>query len=269
MTDFDNESADLAESLVMLTDTITEGFDAESYGRAAARLCARLLRADAVGLLLAFPWPPVRAFAGYPEDTLALLRPPGGPGHRCYESGRPVGVADVTARQRWSPAVAVAAEAGVRSVHALPIRLREEVIGSLSVFGASPGDLPVMAARVAQALADAIAIGMTHRRDVTHSVAVSSQLQTALETRVTIEQAKGMLAYRSGCSPDEAFQALRREARSTNRKLHDVARELIDTVPRSEGPPPERRSWLSRVTGTLGRLENLADLRAATPPREL
>ena len=87
---------------------------------------------------------------------------------------------------------------------------------------------------LAQALADVATVALLQRRETTQARRQAAQLQIALDSRVLIEQAKGVLAERLNVSPDEAFQALRRESRNTNRKLHDLAHDVVsgdaDTV---------------------------------------
>jgi hypothetical protein len=113
-------------------------------------------------------------------------------------------------------------------VQALPMRLREQVIGALNLFRAAPGDFDPVNVRVGQALADVATIGLLHERTKRRRDTLNEQLQAALNSRVVIEQAKGKLAERLGLDMDQAFNVLRDHARSRNIRLSDLARAFID-----------------------------------------
>ncbi|HEV2639500.1 MAG TPA: GAF and ANTAR domain-containing protein [Actinocrinis sp.] len=128
--------------------------------------------------------------------------------------------------ERW-PKFAEAAElAGYVSVHALPLRLRESVIGALNLFCARPGQLSGDDIRTGQALADAATIGILTQRTIYQAELLTTQLQTALTSRVSIEQAKGVLAERQQITVDEAFSQMRNHARNHNLHLSDLARDV-------------------------------------------
>jgi hypothetical protein len=115
---------------------------------------------------------------------------------------------DLGAGQRW-PRFAAAGQAGFAAVQALPMRLREQVIGALNLFRATPGAFDPASVRVGQALADVATIGLLHERSMLRSDTLNEQLQTALNSRVIIEQAKGKLAERLGIDMSQAFTLLR------------------------------------------------------------
>jgi AmiR/NasT family two-component response regulator len=118
--------------------------------------------------------------------------------------------------------------AGFRSVHAFPLRLRNEVIGALNVFGDQPGiTLDATDVSIVQALADVAAIGLLQERAIRRGEILTEQLQGALNSRIIIEQAKGATAQARGVSVDEAFTLIRNYARRTNRRLSDVARTIV------------------------------------------
>jgi hypothetical protein len=152
-----------------------------------------------------------------------------GPCLDCFRSGRPVAAADLAATAaRWPRFTPAARQAGFAAVQALPMRLREQVIGALNLFRAGPGALAPADIRVGQALADVATISLLHERSMRHSDTLNEQLQAALNSRVIIEQAKGKLAERLGLEMDEAFNILRSYARARNRGLSELARAFIE-----------------------------------------
>ena len=108
------------------------------------------------------------------------------------------------------------------------MRLRTEVIGALNLFDTNPGALDEGKLRIGQALADVATIGLLQQRAIRRRDALTEQLQTALNSRVLIEQAKGVLAERLHLDMAEAFALLRSGARSHNRRLSDLAQAIVD-----------------------------------------
>jgi hypothetical protein len=146
----------------------------------------------------------------------------------CFHTGQPVSVADLSSAGRWPRFTAAAAEVGFAAVHALPMRLRTEVIGALNFFDTNPGALGAGKLRIGQALADVATIGLLQQRAIHRRDMLTEQLQTALNSRVLIEQAKGVLAERLHVDVADAFTLLRNGARSHNRRLSDLAQAIID-----------------------------------------
>jgi GAF domain-containing protein len=129
---------------------------------------------------------------------------------------------------RWPNFAPVALEAGFRSVHALPLRLRGQVIGAVNLFRADEGALDDLDVLAAQALADMATIAILQHRAAVESQVLNEQLNFALNSRVLIEQAKGVLTERAGIDMQEAFSRLRNYARNHNLRLVDVAQQVID-----------------------------------------
>ena len=130
---------------------------------------------------------------------------------------------------RWPTFVSTVARAGAfRSVHALPLRLRGHAIGALNLFHHLPGPLPPADLALAQALADVATIGILQERSIRHGEVIAEQLQTALNSRVIIEQAKGVVSQRLETTMDAAFDRLRRYARHHNLRLAAVARAVVN-----------------------------------------
>jgi GAF domain-containing protein len=222
----------LSETFVELTDTMVADFDVIDFLHLLTDRSARLLDVSAVGLLLADPRGELRVIAASSEAArlLELLQLEGdqGPCLDCFRSGVPVTSADLGADERW-PHFGVAARlAGFTAVQALPMRLRDQVIGALNLFRETPGGFDTEDVSVGQALADVATIGLLHERSIRRSDALNEQLQSALNSRVVIERATGKLAERLGLDMSEAFIVLRDHARSHNRRLSEVARAFVD-----------------------------------------
>jgi GAF domain-containing protein len=231
----------LSETFVELTDTMVAGFDVIDFLHVLTSRSAELLDVSAAGLLLADPRGELRVVAASSEAARLLelfqLQSDQGPCLDCFRSGRPVTVTELSADQRWPRFAAAAGQAGFTAVQALPMRLREQVIGALNLFRATPGAFDPAIVRVGQALADVATIGLLHERSMRRSDTLNEQLQTALNSRVVIEQAKGKLAERLGIDTSQAFTLLRDLARSRNQRLSDLARAFVDGTQAIPGPP--------------------------------
>jgi hypothetical protein len=116
---------------------------------------------------------------------------------------------------------------GFTSVYALPMRRRNEIIGALTLFDVQPGGLDADTVQLGQALSEAATIGLLHLQAIRQREALIDQLQTALNSRIVIEQAKGVIAERRDIDIDESFAVLRGIARTSNRRLPDVARAVV------------------------------------------
>ena len=222
----------LSETFVELTDTMVADFDVIDFLHVLTNRSAQLLDVAAAGLLLADPRGELRVLAASSEAARLLelfqLQADQGPCLDCCRTGQPVTAADLTAAQRWPRFAAAARDAGFTAVQALPLRLRDQVIGALNLFRATPGPFDPADVRIGQALADVATISLLHERSMRHSEILSEQLQTALDSRVIIEQAKGKLAERLGVDMDQAFKLLRDFARARNRRLSDLAQALVN-----------------------------------------
>jgi GAF domain-containing protein len=223
----------LARTLVELADTLVDHFDVVELLTLLTDRCVEVLDVAAAGLMLAAPEGDLRVVASSSEEMrlveLFELQSQEGPCPDCYRTGEPV-LNQNLARDygRWPRFGPVALEAGFRSVHAIPMRLRGVTIGALNLFRDHEGVLEEADVVAAQALADVATIGILQHRAAVQAHIVSEQLQHALNSRVMIEQAKGILAERAGLDMDGAFSWLRNHARSHNLLLVDVAQSIID-----------------------------------------
>jgi GAF domain-containing protein len=222
----------LARLLVSLADTLVDDFDVVDLMDRLVHSCLGLVNASAAGLLLLDQRGGLQLVASSSEETRLLelfqLQTEQGPCLDCVATGAVVTVDDLSsASSRWPRFTQAAALVGYRSVHALPLRLRSEVIGSLNLFRSTAPQLTLHEQEMAQALADVATIGILQQRSVHRGALLAEQLQTALHSRITIEQAKGILAEHARLSMDDAYQTLRSFARDHNLKLTEVADGIV------------------------------------------
>jgi GAF domain-containing protein len=217
---------------VLLADTLVEDYDVVDLLDRLVVTAVALLDVTAAGLLLDDQRGNLAVVASSSEETRLLevfqLQSQQGPCLDCVSTASPVSSGDLaTDLARWPVFVPAAQEAGFGAVLAVPMRLRAQTIGALNLFQAEPVLPAPENARLAQALADVATIGILQQRSAHRSSMVAEQLQNALNSRVGIEQAKGVLAERRGVSMEAAFAVLRRHARDRNLKLSEVAQQVV------------------------------------------
>jgi transcriptional regulator with GAF, ATPase, and Fis domain len=220
----------LARAFVELAGSLVGEFDVVDLLHRLVEIVTDLFGADAAGLLLSDPHGELQLVASSTEATLLFelfqLQSDEGPGLECFRTGTPVSVPDIAAAaDRWPRFAPVAIERGYGSIHALPMRLRAQVIGALNLFSVNVGTLPEPDLKAAQALADFATIVILQERATDHRYIVLQQTQAVLHGRVVVEQAKGMLAA-SGVGMDQAFELMRRFAQARETRLLDVALDL-------------------------------------------
>jgi transcriptional regulator with GAF, ATPase, and Fis domain len=223
----------LAEAFVEMADTLVDDFDLIDFLHVLTDRCVRLLNVSAAGLLLTDQRGALQLVAASTEQTRLLelfqLQTDQGPCVECFRTGEPVEVVDLAAAtNRWPRFVEAAHRIGFAAVHALPMRLRTDVIGALNLFSTQARPLDPDIVRLGQALADVATIGLLQARAIRQSDVLAEQLQTALNSRVLIEQAKGVIAERRHIDMDRSFTLLRGSARARNRRLSDLARAVVD-----------------------------------------
>jgi GAF domain-containing protein len=224
----------VGRAFVALADSMADGYDVIELLTRLADHSVALLAADAAGIVLADPNGVLCSVASSSEDArtaeLMQLQAAEGPCLDCYRTAQPVEVLDLReASIRWPAFVAAVADGPLfRSVHAVPLRFRGEAIGALNLFGNRCGSMPPDDLQLAQALADVATIAILRERTIRRSEDLNVQLQAALNSRVVIEQAKGVLAQHTGMNMDRVFSFMRAYARSNNESLTDVARALTE-----------------------------------------
>jgi GAF domain-containing protein len=221
----------LNTAFVTLADTLEQFDDVELLDRL-ARICVEVLGADSAGVLITDQRGHLRVLASSSEvmHTLELyeIQNEEGPCLDCFRTGRAVTLTQLTdALRRWPRFTHRALAEGFYAVQALPMRLRDQTIGALNLFYAGPIPMSASDIDIAQALADVATIGILQHRAVTRRETLAEQLQTALNSRLAIEQAKGRLAERGGLEIEAAFVVLRDYCRANNLRLSDTAAKVV------------------------------------------
>jgi hypothetical protein len=223
----------IARTFVELADTLVEGYDPLEFLHHLAERCVAVLGIAEAGLVLVDARGQLQALASSSERMhlieLIEVQRQDGPCLDCWRSGEAVAedrLADAT--RRWPHFAPAALEAGFASAYAVPMRLRDERLGALNLFANETSGLADTDQALAQAMADVATIGILHERFIARREEVSEQLQVAFNTRVVLEQAKGVVAEAARIDMDKAFALLRGYARHHNLLLSEVARRVID-----------------------------------------
>jgi GAF domain-containing protein len=222
----------LAKALVELADTLVADFDVVDLLTILTDRCVDVLDVAAAGVMVVAPAGDLRLMASSSETMRALelfeLQADEGPCLDCFLTARPVVQPDLAAAANgWPRFSGAALAAGFRSVHALPMRLRGTVLGALNLFHVHTGEMRPADLAAGQALADVATIAILQHRATLEIQLLNEQLTQALNTRIVIEQAKGMIAEHANLDMEQAFAILRYHARSNNLRLSDVARDVI------------------------------------------
>jgi len=225
----------LATLFVEVADTLVDEFDLVEFLQMLTRRVADLFDTGEVGLMLADHRGRLTFMAASDESARLLelfqLQYGDGPCLDAFRTARPVTNVNLAgATSKWPRFAPRAAQAGFESVHAFPLRLRKEVIGAMGVFG-SATELDEADTQIVQSLADVAVIGLLQERAIRRGEVLTGQLQGALNSRIVIEQAKGVVAQARGVSPDDAFTLIRDFARRNNRRLSEVTDAIVTGLP--------------------------------------
>jgi GAF domain-containing protein len=225
----------VTKTYIELADTLVLGFDVIDFLHTLAERCVELLDVDAAGILLADQRGTLSLVAASTEHARLLelfeLQNEEGPCLDCFRTGHGVSSPDLAVESRWPRFTVAARERGFGAVHAIPMRLRNSTVGALNLFRHAPLAIPVDVVAVAQSFADVATISILQVRALQQSELLVEQLQTALNSRIVIEQAKGVLSARRGVGIAEAFALMRNFARQHNRPLSGVAEAIIAQSP--------------------------------------
>lgn len=224
--------ADMAESLARGNDIPTLVTDVLDHVRA-------VLGVAATGILLLDGDGELRSARSSPAEAVLLDSVQAdhdeGPGRDCVRAGRAVAVADLRGTgDRWPRFARLCHQVGIGAVDALPVGHGKAVFGALLLYRTAPGPLGDDADRIGRAFAEATGAGLRLRRSIEHNATVMGQLEHALDSRVVIEQAKGMVAAQHHLSIDRAFATLRAHARRNNIRLTDLCHAVTAGI---IGPP--------------------------------
>jgi transcriptional regulator with GAF, ATPase, and Fis domain len=222
----------IIETLVQLADTLIDDYDVIEFLGMLSERCVSLVDADEAGIMVTDGRGHLQVVATSSERTRLLelleLQNRDGPCLEAFSSASTVFSPDLAHEDgRWPLFSREALAVGFQSVHSVPMRLRTEVVGAMTLLRSSPGVLQRADVDLVSALTQVATIGLLQERAVTASRVTSQQLQLALTSRVRIEQAKGVLAARHGLDIDTAFERLRSYARSHRRQLTDVAEAIV------------------------------------------
>ncbi len=226
----DSREGRLVTTFVTLADTIVASYDVVELLQRLVEACAETLDVADAGILLAEP-----------DGTLSVVASTGERGHLadvlkadgpCVEAFVTATVIDVenieTAAGSWPRFAGGSHALGFRSVVAIPMTLRGMVIGTLNLFRSEPGAFGELDRAAARGLAEVATIGILHERTLRESTIAREQLQHALDSRVVIEQAKGVISQLNDLDMDAAFALLRRFSRSNNLSVRDVATRVVN-----------------------------------------
>jgi transcriptional regulator with GAF, ATPase, and Fis domain len=232
----------LTDVFVEMADTLVADFDLIDFLHMLTQRCVQLLDVSASGLLLTDQRGALRVTAASTEQTRLLelfqLQVDEGPCLDCFRAGEPVAVPDLSdAADRWPQFAPAAVDTGFAAVAALPMRLRDEVIGALNLFDTRRATVTADKQRLGQALADIATIGILQERAIRTRDILTQQLETALHSRIIIEQAKGVIAEREGLDTGQAFERLRAVSRSRNRRLAELAQMIVEGSELLPPPP--------------------------------
>ena len=222
---------DLLSACVEFADTSDENFDLVDAAQRLTDRCVALVDASEAGIMLADRDGTLCLVASSSERMRLVdvfeLEHHEGPNLDAYESGSPEH-RDMSAENAWPSLASRARAAGFASVSVFPLRLRAKTIGTLSMYSAAPGPMEADEQSLVQALADIATIGILSQRELGDGRIAVLQLEQALESRIVIEQAKGILSERLDVSIDAAFTLLRGYARNHNRTLRATAAEIVN-----------------------------------------
>lgn len=228
-----SREAKVNEAFVAMADALMNDYDVVDLLSTLLGACAEVLEVDAGGILLADAAGELELIASTSEEAelveTIIIAAGAGPCIDCYVTGAPVSVPDINAvADKWPRFHKTALEQGFLSTFAVPMRLRDDVIGVMNLLSSGLGELTPTDQRIAQSLADIAVLGILHERNFRNPVAIKEQLHLALDTRILIEQAKGVIAQGASFSMTDAFNSLRDYARAHDLTLRAVAEATVN-----------------------------------------
>jgi GAF domain-containing protein len=228
-----SREAAIIDAFVHLSDTLVDDYDVIDFLHVLTDRCVALADVTEAGVMLAAPSGNLQAVAASSERTHLLelfeLQNRDGPCLEAFRTGQVVVSPQLAdERARWPRFAERALQVGFVAVQSIPLRLRDEVIGALNLLRSDPGELTADDSNLVRALADIATVGVLQERTIADTRSTARGLQTALTSRIRIEQAKGVLAERAGISVDDAFERMRGFARSNRVGITSVAERVLD-----------------------------------------
>lgn len=225
------DSSSLASTVIEAMESMVQDFDFVDLASSLVSSAIDLLDADAVGVMIADTKQLLHVVAASDEDMRTLevfeIQADEGPCLDSWYSGRLVTSDDLASDERWDTFRQRALALGFRSALGAPMRLRDHNIGALNVLWTKPNAANGRAIQAAQALADLAALGLTSKAVPSEATFLAEQIQRTINARVTIEQAKGMLAEQDGTDMNSAYTLMRDYSRSSGSHLIDTAERVI------------------------------------------
>lgn len=201
-----------------------------THGRVASLACLTLPPCDMASVSIindGQPSTPVQTHPEVGDLDSAQYRSRRGPCLEAYNGRRVVRETISENPDRWPEFSAAAAKAGVHSVLAVPLVASEQPLGALNLYSRSPGGYDEAAEETARLFSEQAAVACANAEVYWRTYTLTEHLREALESRDVIGQAKGILMARRGCTPEAAFEALRKASQDRNIKLRDVAEQVV------------------------------------------
>jgi GAF domain-containing protein len=224
--------ATLADVFVLLADTLRPGYDIVDTLDLLVKASTAFTSAAEAGILIVDASGALRVGASSTERTSdveeAQMGVDGGPCSEAVRTGNEVAVENIAdTEHEWPEFVATARARGFHAAHAFPMQLRAQSLGGLNLFSTHTGALSDRDAALARGFAQIATIGIIQHQTIGERQTVASHLQRALESRIVIEQAKGVIAAQHDITMDRAFTLLRRHARRTSTGLRTIADQVV------------------------------------------
>lgn len=219
------------DTFVEFTDLLVADFDLADLLFLLSTRCVDLLEAADAGVLIGGGDGELHVVASSSEEMHSLelleIERAEGPCMQVYTSHRAILNEPVEDDARWPRFADRARAVGFQMVHAFPLRHQDDVVGVLNIFDHHATPLSECDVRITQALGDIVTFAIIKNRELHHATNVGGQLQHALNSRIAIEQAKGILSERLQIDMGHAFAALRQYSRNHNERIADTARRVV------------------------------------------
>ena len=160
-----------------------------------------------------------------------------GPCMAAARTGELVDLPDAAAAAQWPLFAEAARQHGVGSSLSVPVKLPAPISAGLNLYSLQPSGFTEQDVDLARTLAAYAAVALSNLNLYESQKRVAEHLEKALETRGVIDQAKGILMAQRRCTADEAFDLLVSASQRTNRKLRDVAEQLVAATAEGKSTP--------------------------------